>query len=141
MGPNEQLRLYEVDQRKSTYAIRRILYGCRSEDQIANQSNPLLVHMTSTLRQNDKLHPSSSPSTIIAFCLECGSAHNLLDLLETAPYATEVPGKSILLCLKSSRLPRKGFPFIVHQIVFIRKVFTLRTNTALHRGISKASAN
>jgi hypothetical protein len=110
MGPNEQLRLYEVDQRKSTYAIRRILYGCRSEDQIANQSNPLLVHMTSTLRQNDKLHPSSSPSTIIAFCLECGGAHDLLDLFETAPYATEVPGKSI--CCVSNHLgyPRKDFP-------------------------------
>src|ERR1700731_3922670 len=50
---------------KRTYAIRRILYGRRSEDQINNRSNPLQVHMTSTVRQNDKLHPSSSPSTII----------------------------------------------------------------------------
>jgi hypothetical protein len=45
--------------------------------------------MTSTLRHNDKSHPSSSPSTINTFCLDCDGAHNLPDLFDTtAAYAT-----------------------------------------------------
>ena len=134
MGPNEQLRLCEVDQGNLTYAVCRILYGWPSEDEITNQSKSLYFQSVKSTTgsyeeppaPNDKLNPpSSSTCIIISFCFKWGDAHNLSNLFEMDPMLPKVPGKSILLCLEWSLLPHKGpASLYVQQIICTSNVFT-----------------